>query len=135
VPEHGNVLITVKPADRPYIGDIAKRLTKQGFKLLASQGTGEVLKSMGFAVEIVPKVAEGIRPNILDRICDGGIQWIINTPSGKNPHRDEVQIRTTANRYNIPIATTIRGAKAFLDAIQYLHENPAVQVKALQDYA
>ncbi|MDR0869226.1 MAG: carbamoyl-phosphate synthase large subunit, partial [Planctomycetaceae bacterium] len=27
VPEHGNVLITVKPADRPYIGDIAKRLT------------------------------------------------------------------------------------------------------------
>ncbi|MCL2743407.1 MAG: carbamoyl-phosphate synthase large subunit [Planctomycetaceae bacterium] len=134
VPQKGNVFITVKVSDRPHIGSIAKRLRKHGFNLIASRGTGETLRAMGFDVEIVAKIAEGERPNILDRMIDGGVQLIINTPSGKNPHKDEVLIRQTANRYNIPIYTTLRGANAFIEAINFLHQNPEVQVKALQDY-
>jgi carbamoyl-phosphate synthase large subunit len=62
------------------------------------------------------------------------VQWIINTPSGKNPHRDEVLIRTTAMRLGVPLVTTIRGAKAFLEAVAFLRENQNVIVKAIQDY-
>ncbi|MDR3183253.1 MAG: carbamoyl-phosphate synthase large subunit [Planctomycetaceae bacterium] len=134
IPLSGNVFVSIKPSDRPFIGEIAKQLMRLGFNIIASRGTGAVLESMGFKVEMVSKIIEGERPNILDRIIDGKVQWIINTPSGKNPHRDEVQIRATANRYGIPLVTTIRGAKAFLEAIQFMQDNPAVNVKALQDY-
>ena len=41
------------------------------------------------------KIAEG-RPNVLDLIKNGQIQFIINTPSGKVPRADEVKIRTAA---------------------------------------
>ncbi|MDR2643082.1 MAG: carbamoyl-phosphate synthase large subunit [Planctomycetaceae bacterium] len=130
----GNVLVSVKDADKPFIGEIAKQLVNLGFKIIASRGTGAVIGSMGFEVEIVAKIVEGERPNILDRMIDGKVQWIINTPSGKHPVRDEVLIRTTAMRIGIPLVTTIRGAKAFLDAIYFLRENKTVNVKAIQDY-
>ncbi|MDR0391675.1 MAG: carbamoyl-phosphate synthase large subunit [Planctomycetaceae bacterium] len=134
IPLSGNVFVSVKEADKPFIGEIAKQLINLGFKIIASRGTGAVISSMGFGVEIVAKIVEGERPNILDRMIDGEVQWIINTPSGKNPVRDEILIRTTAMRIGIPLVTTIRGAKAFLDAISFLRENKKVNVKAIQDY-
>ena len=36
------------------------------------------------------------RPNVLDLVKNGEIQFIINTPSGKIPREDEVKIRTAA---------------------------------------
>ena len=124
----------MKESDKPVVGELARELTRLGFKVIATKGTGAVLSSMGFNVETVPKITAGERPNILDRMIDGKVQWIINTPSGKNPHRDEVSIRTTAMRLGIPLVTTIRGAKAFIQAIQFQREYPAVNVKAIQDY-
>jgi carbamoyl-phosphate synthase large subunit len=134
IPLSGNVFVSVKEADKPFIGEIAKQLVKLGFKMIASRGTGAVISSMGFEVETVAKIVEGERPNILDRMIDGNVQWIINTPSGKNPVRDEILIRTTAMRIGVPLVTTIRGAKAFLDAISFSRENKTVNVKAIQDY-
>ncbi|MDR1924999.1 MAG: carbamoyl-phosphate synthase large subunit [Planctomycetaceae bacterium] len=134
IPLSGNVFVSVKEADKPFIGEIAKQLVKLGFKMIASRGTGAVISSMGFEVETVAKIVEGERPNILDRMIDGNVQWIINTPSGKNPVRDEILIRTTAMRIGVPLVTTIRGAKAFLDAISFSRDNKTVNVKAIQDY-
>ena len=126
--------VSVKESDKPFVGELAKQLMQLGFKVITTKGTGAVLESMGFNVETVAKITTGERPNILDRMIDGNVQWIINTPSGKNPHRDEVSIRTTANRLGIPLVTTIRGAKAFIDAVQFQRENQTVNVKAIQDY-
>jgi carbamoyl-phosphate synthase large subunit len=134
VPLSGNVFISVKESDKPFVGELARELVKLGFNVIATKGTGAVLSSMGFNIETVSKITTGERPNILDRMIDGKVQWIINTPSGKNPHRDEVSIRTTANRLNIPLVTTIRGAKAFMQAVQFQRENSRVSVKAIQDY-
>jgi carbamoyl-phosphate synthase large subunit len=134
IPLTGSVFISVKESDKPFIGEIARELQRLGFKLQATPGTGAVLKGMGFAIDIVAKITSGERPNILDQMIDGKVQWIINTPSGKNPHRDEVSMRTTAMRLGIPLVTTIRGAKAFLDAVKFQREHPVIQVKAVQDY-
>jgi len=134
VPIEGNVFISVKESDKPFVGELARELIKLGFNVLTTKGTGAVLSSMGFDIETVSKITTGERPNILDRMIDGKVQWIINTPSGKNPHRDEVSIRTTANRLGIPLVTTIRGAKAFMEAIQFQRGTPSVNVKAIQDY-
>ena len=134
VPLAGNVFISVKESDKPFVGELARELVKLGFNVIATKGTGAVLASMGFNIETVSKITTGERPNILDRMIDGRVQWIINTPSGKNPHRDEVSIRTDAMRLGIPLVTTIRGAKAFMQAIQFQRENPSVNVRAIQDY-
>jgi carbamoyl-phosphate synthase large subunit len=134
VPLSGNVFLSVKESDKPFVGELARELMKLGFNVIATKGTGAVLASMGFDIETVSKITTGERPNILDRMIDGKVQWIINTPSGKNPHRDEVSIRTNANRLGIPLVTTIRGAKAFMEAVQFQRENPDVRVKAIQDY-
>jgi carbamoyl-phosphate synthase large subunit len=130
----GNVFVSVKDSDKPYIGEIAKHLNDLGFHLISSRGTGRVLESIGLPVEMIPKIIEGDRPNIIDRMINGDIQWIINTPSGKHPHRDEVTIRTTAMRLGIPLVTTIRGAKAFLEAVTYQRGEREVEVMALQEY-
>ena len=134
LPLSGAVFLSVKDSDKPVVGEIARELKRLGFEIVASRGTGRGLESMGFDIRTVAKINEGERPNIVDEMIDGRIQWIINTPSGKSPHRDEVHIRTTANRLCIPLVTTIRGANAFLEAITYLRDNPEIHVKALQDY-
>lgn len=118
----GNVFISVKDKDKPYIIPIAKELEKLGFRILASAGTGKVLNEAGINVKIIPKLYEG-RPNILDYLINNEISLIINTPSGKKPKRDIVSIRTIAVQRNIPLVTTIPGAKATLYAIRKLKES------------
>lgn len=61
------------------------------------------------------------------------LAMVINTPSGKNPRADEIQIRTAAMQNRVPIMTTLRGADAALKAITSL-QGSEVQVKALQEY-
>jgi len=134
IPLSGNVFLSVKESDKPLIGELARELVKLGFSLTATRGTATVLASMGFHVETIAKITTGERPNILDWMIDGKVQWIINTPSGKNPHKDEVSIRTEAMRLGIPLVTTIRGVEAFMQAIQFQREQSKVTVKALQDY-
>lgn len=122
LPIRGNVFISVKDKDKPHIISIAKELEILGFKILASAGTGKVLSEAGVNVKIIPKIYEG-RPNILDYIINDEISLIINTPSGKKPKKDIVSIRTIAVQRNIPLITTIPGAKATLYAIKKLKES------------
>ncbi|MDR1383536.1 MAG: carbamoyl-phosphate synthase large subunit, partial [Planctomycetaceae bacterium] len=134
VPQKGNVFISVKDSDKPYIGEVAKELKNLGFNIITSRGTGETLESMGIEVRTIAKIIEGARPNILDLMIDNQVQLIINTPSGKNPHRDEVTIRSTCIHRNIPLVTTIRGAHAWIQAIRYITQNPETNVTPIQDY-
>ena len=47
-----------------------------------------MLSEAGIDVETVRKVQEG-RPNLLDYMANGEIQFIFNTPSGKGARTDE----------------------------------------------
>ncbi len=134
IPQQGVVFVSLKDSDKVYMEEIAQSLVALGFRLIATRGTGDYLERLGIPVRRVAKIAEGERPNILDRMIEGKVQWVINTPSGKHPHRDEVEIRATAMRLGIPLVTTIRGVHAFLEAIHHQRQNPQVKVTALQDY-
>jgi carbamoyl-phosphate synthase large subunit len=111
---------------------IAKKLSDLGFKIFATKGTGKVLVNNGINVSFVNKVSEG-RPHIVDMIKNGELQFIINTPSGRNPMQDEVSIRSSAVQYKIPYTTTLSGAQAMVNAIEHIKKG-GLQVKALQDY-
>ena len=133
LPTKGNVFISVKETDRPNVVRIAKGYADLGFTLYATSGTGSVITEAGIPVKILPKLASGQRPNVIDLMKNKDMALVINTSSGKNPREDEVKIRTAAMQNRIPIMTTLRGADAALRAIKSL-QGSEVQVRALQEY-
>lgn len=132
LPIKGNVFISVKNEDKRKVIFIAKKLSDLGFKLLATAGTAHALSQNDLEVEIVPKLYEA-RPHIIDKIKDGSIHLIINTPAGKATKVDETQIRSTAILYNVPLVTTISGAEATVNGIEALIKRQ-LEVKSLQQY-
>ena len=133
LPTGGNVFISVKEADRQNVARIAKGYADLGFKIYATSGTGGVISEAGIDVQILPKLASGQRPNVIDLMKNKDMALVINTPSGKNPREDEIKIRTASMQNRIPIMTTLRGADAALRAIKSL-QGSEVQVRALQEY-
>jgi carbamoyl-phosphate synthase large subunit len=132
LPSQGTVFVSVKNKDKRNVVFIAKKLSDLGFKISATKGTGKVLANNGIDVTFVNKVSEG-RPHIVDMIKNGQIQYIINTPSGRNPKVDEVAIRSGAVQHKIPYTTTLSGAQAVVNAIEAM-KNGQLTVRALQDY-
>ncbi|MFL6538942.1 MAG: carbamoyl-phosphate synthase large subunit, partial [Chthoniobacterales bacterium] len=111
LPKSGRVFISVKDTDKENVIPLAKQFVEIGFGIVATSGTWAKLKAAGVPVMNVYKIREG-RPNVLDRVKNGDINFIINTPSGKIPREDEVVIRNAALAQKIPIMTTIRAAQA-----------------------
>ena len=133
LPTEGNVFLSVRDSDKPHCVEFTRTLVSMGFTVFTSQGTHELLKQ--YSVDTVPlrKISEGARPNILDKIANGEIQMIINTPTRKGAHTDEGKIRATAVRSGVAMITTITGAKAVVLAIEAMRAG-AWSVAALQDY-
>ncbi len=122
LPTSGTVFISVKDEDKPLVVDIAKQLISLNFKLIATKGTAEYLKNHEIEVEIVPKISDGLRPNILDFIKNKEIHLAINTAKGKISKDDAYLIRRYTMELNIPYATTISGARAMVRSIKLLKE-------------
>ena len=104
-----------------------------GFALVATQGTAKVLERHGLAVEVIHKVAEGWRPNIVDLMKQGEIVLVINTPEDGRARKDSYLIRRTAVLQNIPYYTTMDGAQAALEAIE-AQRTGVLEVRPLQSY-
>jgi len=131
LPTAGTVFLSVKDSDKPAIAQVARRFADLGFDLVATDGTWKRLRDQGLSVRRIGKVSEG-RPNVVDLMVDGRVQLLVNTPSGKRPHQDEVCIRTTALARGIPLVTTVRAALALAKGITSLKAR-AMEVHALQD--
>jgi carbamoyl-phosphate synthase large subunit len=132
LPTKGKVFVSVKDTDKEAIVAVAREFVKLGFGVIATSGTAAALTKAKIKVTKVYKLREG-RPNVLDRVKNGDINFIINTPSGKIPREDEVIIRNAALQQKIPIMTTIRAAQASANGIRSLQKSK-VQVRSLQEY-
>ncbi len=132
LPKKGKVFISVKDTDKEAVIPVAREFVKLGFEIISTSGTAEALKKAKIKVTKVFKIHEG-RPNVLDRIKNGDINFIINTPSGKIPREHEVVIRNAALAAKIPIMTTVRAALASANGIRSLQKRK-VQVRSLQEY-
>jgi len=132
LPKRGRVFVSVKDADKEAIVPVAREYLKLGFEIVSTSGTAEALTKAKIKVTKVFKIHEG-RPNVLDRIKNGDINFIINTPSGKIPREHEVVIRNAALAAKIPIMTTVRAALASANGIRSLQKRK-VQVRSLQEY-
>ncbi len=132
IPLKGRVFISVMNKDKRHIVFIAKKLTDLGFEVMATKGTAKVLANNGIPVQTVFKVGEG-RPDIVDRIKNGEIHLVINTPSGKKPKADKVTIRSESVAHGIPCITTLSGASAAVNGIESLLKR-RISVNSIQEY-
>ena len=132
LPLEGAVLMTIADGDKPGIVETARQLLALGFRIKATKGTFEYLKSNGLDVDLVKKMHEG-RPNLVDAIKNGEIQLVINTPIGKLGMTDDSYIRKAAVRYKIPYITTAAAALATARGIA-AQKNGRRCVKSLQEY-
>jgi carbamoyl-phosphate synthase large subunit len=132
LPKKGKVFISVKDADKEAVIPVAREFVELGFEIISTSGTADALKKAKIKITKVFKIHEG-RPNVLDRIKNGDINFIINTPSGKIPREHEVVIRNAALAAKIPIMTTVRAALASANGIRSLQKRK-VQVRSLQEY-
>jgi carbamoyl-phosphate synthase large subunit len=133
LPLEGVVFLSLNDREKTEeAAQVARDFAALGFGLCATEGTAAWLRAAGLECERVNKVREG-RPHIVDRIINGDVSLVINTPSGKHPRQDEIAIRSTSYARRVPIITTIRAASAAVQAVRGLKQSE-MSVKTLQEY-
>ena len=134
LPLKGNLFISVKDRDKPRAVEIAREYHELGFNIFSTSGTAKFLEEASIPVTELFKLAEKRRPNVLDMIKNGEVDFIINTPSAdRSPRVDEITIRSTAVANAIPVMTNLRAAQASAMAIKSMQQSE-MAVAPLQEY-
>ncbi|RYG32755.1 carbamoyl-phosphate synthase large subunit, partial [bacterium] len=133
LPKEGNVFLSVSDRDKDRAVKVARDLVELGFSLFSTGGTHARLVAEGIPCTRVYKVAEQARPNIVDRMKNNEIHFIINTPASHESRADEILIRSTAIAQKISHATNLAAAEASVKAMRSLKEKE-LTVKSIQEY-
>ena len=133
LPMEGNVFISVSDRDKEEAITIASQFVEAGFTLFATGGTHRALEEAGVTAQRLYKLAERKRPNVLDMMKNGEIQFVVNTPSSHESREDEVIIRSTAVANKVSLCTNLSAADASVKAIRSLQQRE-FKVKPLQEY-
>ncbi|MDR0498990.1 MAG: carbamoyl-phosphate synthase large subunit [Holophagales bacterium] len=130
LPASGTVFLSVNDHDKLFLPELARKLITLGFGLCGTEGTARCLgETMGIKIRCVQKVTEG-RPNTIDLLKNGEVQWVINTPKGRSAFYDESAIRRESLRLKIPCLTNMNAALAACEAIESFRGH--FSVKSLQ---
>jgi len=133
LPKSGIVFISVNDGDKNQkILEIAKNFLSLGFSLIGTLGTSKFLQQNNIPCEFIFRVQEG-RPNIVDRIKNGEVKLVINTPFGEGSRYDEYAIGWAAVQQKIAFITTISAAASAVKGIEYLLKKKH-SVLSLQEY-
>ncbi|MBO0855016.1 MAG: carbamoyl-phosphate synthase large subunit [Nocardia sp.] len=154
LPTSGSVFVSIANRDKRAMVFPTKRLHDLGFRIVATEGTAQMLRRNGIPCEQVrrhsyPELDERgagtapdaagdtasipAGPSIVDQIKDGEIDIVFNTPYGNSgPRIDGYEIRTAAVGANIPCITTVQGAAAAVQGIEATI-NGGIGVRSLQE--
>jgi carbamoyl-phosphate synthase large subunit len=116
LPQQGTVFITVTDSDKSGVHGIVGPLYDAGFRIVATAGTAQAVRSMGVPCESINKIAEG-SPHVVDLIESGDVTLVVNTPTGSGARTDGYEIRRAAIARGIPCLTTLSGGAAAARAI------------------
>jgi carbamoyl-phosphate synthase large subunit len=133
LPRSGGVLLSVREADKPGIVDVARRLARLGFRLLATRGTAEFMRRAGITVITAAKIEEG-SPNVVDLVDQGEIQLLIDISLSADEIPGGRLLRTRALQRRIPYCSRLSIARAAVDAIER-QQDWDISVHPLQSYA
>jgi carbamoyl-phosphate synthase large subunit len=138
IPTTGTVFVSVADQDKRAIIFPIKRLVDLGFRIVATDGTANVLRRNGIPAEVVRKHSSGRGPDgertVVDLINDGEIDMVVNTPSGPAARHDGYEIRSATTSVDRPIITTVQQLAAAVQAIETGLDG-AVHIASLQEHA
>jgi carbamoyl-phosphate synthase large subunit len=129
MPVAGKAFVSVREVDKPACLKLATGLINLGFTLVATSGTQKTLTEAGFECELVNKVMEG-RPNIVDKIKNDEITFVVNTTEGRQAINDSSLIRRSALQHKVAYSTTLTGGLAVMEGLAFGEEQ---EVRRLQD--
>jgi carbamoyl-phosphate synthase large subunit len=138
LPSGGTVFVSVANRDKRSLVFPVKRLADLGFRVLATEGTAEMLRRNGIPCDEVRKHFEPAQPgrpvaSAVDAIRAGEVDMVINTPYGNSgPRIDGYEIRSAAAVMNIPCVTTVQGASAAVQGIE-AGARGVIGVRSLQE--
>jgi carbamoyl-phosphate synthase large subunit len=145
LPTSGRVFVSMANRDKRTMIFPVKVLADMGFEILATKGTAEALRRNGVEATVVRKhfegPGEGDDRTTVQRILDGDIHLVVNTPygsagggaAGGSPRVDGYEIRTAAVMANIPCITTVQGLGAAVQGIEASIRG-SIGVRSLQDW-
>ncbi|MFT4124129.1 MAG: carbamoyl-phosphate synthase large subunit [Microbacteriaceae bacterium] len=138
LPATGTVFISVADRDKRSIVLPALRLTQLGYRIVATEGTAEVLARNGIEARVVQKhfLGQKLSPgeaDIVDMINAGEVDIVINTPSGQSARADGFEIRTATVAADKPLFTTIAQVGVAVASLEA--QAAPITVTSLQDHA
>ena len=133
IPKGGKIMLSIVERDREKVLDEIKALDELGYEIYATRGTSNFLYENGITANALFKVNEG-HPNTVDLIKSKKIGWIINTPSGAQPRKNEIAMRAAATIHGVPITTTVPGFKAAVAGLKNIAEGNEPVVNSIQNY-
>ncbi len=132
LPVEGTVLISVNKKDKDEVVEVARSLAGDGFQIVATEGTCNLLNEAGIKAQKAKKLFEG-RPNVGDMITNGDFDLIINSPVGKDSIYDDSYLRKAAIKAGTPYITTVAAARVAAEGIHYVKTHASGEVKSLQE--
>ncbi|UJP11019.1 carbamoyl-phosphate synthase large subunit [Microbacterium sp. KUDC0406] len=134
-PTSGTVFISVADSDKRAVILPAHRLSQLGFRILATEGTGEILSRNGIPVDVVQKYGESQESgatNIVDLINEGAVDIVVNVPDGGAARADGYEIRAAAVAADKALFTTIATLGAAVSGLDATGDG--FEVRSLQEY-
>ena len=130
-PSGSGIFLSLADRDKEAGLEVARMLTDQGYRLLATAGTAAYLTDAGLTVDrVVDRVGQG-PISAVDLITAGEIAMVIHTPRGRGPRADGAYIRIAAGQHGVALLTTVAAARATARGLRDLRGNP-LQVRSLQ---
>jgi carbamoyl-phosphate synthase large subunit len=117
LPSKGEVFLSLRDKDKVPLLPLFKNLKKMGYLFTATRGTSDYLNKNGVECLALNKVHEG-RPNCVDRIRSGQVNFVINTTHGRQSLEASFDIRRACTDYSIPCLTESDAAEAFVMALE-----------------
>ncbi len=130
LPNRGIAFLSVRERDRSHAVEIAGQLITQGFRIVATRGTCRAITDAGLACSAVNKLQQG-RPNILDQLKNGEIDYIVNTVEGSKAVLDSHYIRSQALTGHVPYVTSIAAARAMCRALDEIDNKDIYSLQQL----
>jgi len=132
LPSEGTLLVSMRTRDQEPVVEAVRSLANLGFRIVATDGTCQVLERNGIEAEKVNKAYED-SPHTVDLIEAGEVDLVINTvDADERAVKDSFSMRRAALQRGIPYCTTLAAARASASAIQALRAK-SIGVRSLQE--
>jgi carbamoyl-phosphate synthase large subunit len=133
LPQGGSLLLSIADKDKDEAEPLIKQLHSLQHELYATEGTAEMIESMGLPVKMVTKKLSEGHPNVVDVIQDNSVCGVINTiTGGRIPLKDGLDIRRAAAEKRIPCFTSLDTARVAIEALA--SSSQIFNVQPLREY-